>query len=70
LAGDRNGQLLQTLKVWFAQGMQTGRTAECLGVHRNTLDYRMRRVEALCGIDLALTDDRMRLYLALEIGVP
>jgi carbohydrate diacid regulator len=68
VAGDRTGQLRKTVQAWFAQDMQSGRTAVCLGVHRNTLDYRMRRIEKLCGLDLTRTEDRMRLYLALEIG--
>lgn len=65
---DRQGQLLRTLIAWFANGMHMAETAKSLRVHRNTLDYRMRRIQDLCVVDLARTEDRMRLYLALQMS--
>ncbi|TXD45219.1 carbohydrate diacid regulon transcriptional regulator CdaR [Xanthomonas campestris] len=66
LTQDRRGQLLQTLSYWFANGMRMAPTARALGIHRNTLDYRMQRIQDLCTVDLGTTDDCMRLYLALQ----
>ncbi|OCG83002.1 helix-turn-helix domain-containing protein, partial [Xanthomonas euvesicatoria] len=40
---------------------------KALGIHRNTLDYRMQRIQELCAVDLGNTDDCMRLYLALRM---
>ncbi|AEQ98726.1 sugar diacide regulator [Xanthomonas oryzae pv. oryzicola BLS256] len=42
-------------------------TAKALGIHRNTLNYRMQRIQELCAVDLSNTDDCMRLYLALQM---
>ncbi|RYE86707.1 MAG: carbohydrate diacid regulon transcriptional regulator CdaR, partial [Oxalobacteraceae bacterium] len=67
LAQDRRGDLLQTLSVWFGAGMRMAPTAKALAIHRNTLDYRMQRIEELCAVDLRNTDDCMRLYLALQM---
>lgn len=67
VAGDRQGQLHATLAAWFAAGMQHGQTADALGIHRNTLDYRLRRIADLTGLDLDRTEDCVRLYLALDL---
>lgn len=47
--------------------MRMAPTAKVLGIHRNTLDYRMQRIQQLCAVDLSNTDDCMRLYLALQM---
>lgn len=67
LAQERRSQLLKTLSVWFGAGMRMAPTAKVLGIHRNTLDYRMQRIQQLCAVDLSNTDDCMRLYLALQM---
>ncbi|WP_294359557.1 helix-turn-helix domain-containing protein [Propionivibrio sp.] len=36
-------------------------------MHRNTLDYRLRQISELTGLDLANTDDRLLLYVALQL---
>jgi len=66
-AADRKGELARTLAAWFDNGMQHARTAAALGIHRNTLDYRMKRVAEICGVDLGATADLMLLYLALQV---
>ncbi|MBS1165069.1 MAG: Sugar diacid utilization regulator SdaR [Proteobacteria bacterium] len=60
---DRNGQLLITLNTWFEQNMHLGKTAEVLGIHRNTLEYRLRRVRELLGINLSSIEQCFGLYL-------
>ncbi|PWC45835.1 sugar diacid recognition domain-containing protein [Azospirillum sp. TSO22-1] len=67
---NRQEQLLRTLRAWFAHGMQMSTTAQALHVHRNTLDYRMHQIQDLCGVDLSVTEDCMRLYLALHMIDP
>ncbi|BAI74372.1 carbohydrate diacid regulator (plasmid) [Azospirillum sp. B510] len=64
---DRQGQLMRTLSSWFENGMQRPPTAKALNIHRNTLDYRMRRIEEVCGVDLGSTEDCVRLYLGLRM---
>lgn len=66
-AADRKGELARTLGAWFDNGMQHARTALALGIHRNTLDYRMKRIAEICGLDLGATGDLMLLYLALQV---
>ena len=39
-------------------------TAAALYIHRNTLDYRLRRVEELTGLLLARAEDRLLLYVS------
>ena len=41
------------------------RTANVLGIHRNTLEYRVARIAQLAEIDLENADNR----LALELGI-
>ena len=60
--------LRATLRAWFAQRMNTAATARALGVHRNTLDHRLRRVEALTGLALDAMDGALQLYLALQLA--
>ncbi|MBB5191047.1 carbohydrate diacid regulator [Silvimonas terrae] len=67
---DPRGQLRRTLAQWFAHNMQPLATATALHIHRNTLDYRLRRIEEISGLRLAQTDDCMRLYLALQLADP
>jgi DNA-binding PucR family transcriptional regulator len=47
--------LLATLRSFFDNMASTRRVAECLGVHENTIRYRLSRVEQLTG--LAITHD-------------
>lgn len=67
LARDRSGVLLRTLAAWFRQHSQPGATAKALHIHRNTLDYRLQKIAALTGMNLDETDDRLLLYVALQL---
>ncbi|WP_341646611.1 sugar diacid recognition domain-containing protein [Thauera sp. SDU_THAU2] len=64
---DRDGLLQRTLATWFAHDMKSAAAARALGVHRNTLDYRLRRLGELSGLDLARLDDCLLLYIALQL---
>ncbi len=50
----------------FANGTNLQATADALYLHRNSLAYRLRRIEEVCGIDLDDIEDRFRLQLALK----
>jgi len=58
--------LLDTLRTWLTHDASASATAAALYVHRNTVRYRLRRIEALTG--LAMTDPTAlaRLHVALE----
>ncbi len=66
-AADGRGLLRATLVTWFAQDCLAERAAQRLDIHRNTLDYRLRRVGVITGLDLARIDDRLLLYAALQL---
>nr|WP_240973499.1 helix-turn-helix domain-containing protein [Nonomuraea sp. FMUSA5-5] len=46
-----NPDLLRTLTAYLDTGLDRRRTAELLHVHPNTVDYRLRRVVVLTGLD-------------------
>jgi DNA-binding PucR family transcriptional regulator len=55
-----------TLGVFFEEGMSWQRTARRLGVHQNTVMYRVRRAEEILGRPLA--DRRLELESALRLA--
>ncbi|WP_156857917.1 sugar diacid recognition domain-containing protein [Oceanobacillus sp. AG] len=55
--------LLETLSHWFENNMSNKNTAEKLHIHKNTLLYRLKRVEELLGIQLNKTHDLLTLYM-------
>jgi purine catabolism regulator len=64
---ERAGDLEHTLRTWLEAGGRPGETAARLHVHVNTLRNRLARIEELTGRDLDATDDRVDLYLALQV---
>lgn len=48
---DRNPDLPRTLQAYLANDLDRRRTAAALHVHPNTLDYRLRRIVDLTGLD-------------------
>lgn len=64
--GRRSGELEATLRTFLQLDGQYGATADALFIHVNTLRNRLARITALTGRDVARTDDRVDLFLALE----
>ncbi len=62
-----NGELLNTLEGFFAANGNHARAAEALHLHRNTLLYRLSRIETLTGRNLADAETRLCWQLALKI---
>jgi PucR family transcriptional regulator, purine catabolism regulatory protein len=69
LAYDRqnNADLVSTLDAFFAANGSPKEAAERLGVHRNTVLYRLDRIRDITGYDLDDAGLRLRLQLALHI---
>jgi purine catabolism regulator len=63
---DVRRERLETLRALLAHG-SVGEAAAALGVHRNTVAYRVRGIEAATGWRLA--DPELRLPLAVAIGL-
>lgn len=53
----RSNDLLQTLCVFFDSCRSVRRSAASLGVHENTIRYRLSRVAEITGLDLAANPD-------------
>ncbi|AXF78467.1 CdaR family transcriptional regulator [Erwinia tracheiphila] len=66
-AMDNNGLLRRTLNAWFSNNVQPSATAKALYIHRNTLEYRLNRISELTGLNLSHFDDRLLLYVALQL---
>lgn len=66
--GDNNGVLQKTLQTWFKNNVQNGDTANELFIHRNTLEYRLNKIAKLTGLNLAKFDDRLLLYIGLQLN--
>lgn len=66
LDGSRGAELLVTLELFIAQNLDRRAAAKALHVHPNTLDYRLRRVRELTGLDPHQPDDLALLVLALK----
>jgi len=62
---EHNGDLVRTLQVFFATNANASEAADRLYLHRNSLPYRLARVQDLTGLDLK--DPRAR--LALQLGL-
>ncbi|MGW5045838.1 PucR family transcriptional regulator [Streptomyces griseoluteus] len=59
-------ELARTAEVYLDCAGQAGRAAAELGIHRQTLYYRLSRVERLTGLDLDDGEDRLLLHMALK----
>jgi hypothetical protein len=59
-------ELAHTAEVFLDHAGQAGRTAAELGIHRQTLYYRLSRVEKLTGLSLTDGEDRLLLHMALK----
>ncbi|MCX4096746.1 PucR family transcriptional regulator [Nocardia sp. alder85J] len=57
--------LLDTLRIHLATDLNRRRTARELYVHVNTVDYRIKRIQELTGLDVRRPDDRFRLRAGL-----
>ena len=65
---DRGGVLLQTLGAYLATNGSPTDAADRLHLHRNTVLYRLGRLEDLLQVDLRDAEVRLALHLALKIG--
>ncbi|MFI5667605.1 helix-turn-helix domain-containing protein [Streptomyces sp. NPDC051704] len=66
LLGPAHRELARTAELFLDCAGQAGRAAAALGIHRQTLYYRLARVEQLTGLDLDEGEDRLLLHMALK----
>jgi purine catabolism regulator len=61
------GSLVETIDAYFNHHANVSQTAESLFIHRNTLLYRLERIQELTGQDINQADMRLALHLALKL---
>ncbi len=62
-----DSELLYTLYQYLFLGEDTKKTAQVLHIHRNTMYYRLEKLKALLGDDLATGDGMAQLLLSFKI---
>jgi carbohydrate diacid regulator len=62
---DHEPELLATIEAFFAENCAPSSTASRLGVHRNTLGYRLDKIASLTGLDPRCFDDALQIRIAL-----
>jgi DNA-binding PucR family transcriptional regulator len=58
--------LLFTLKIYLENERNVIKTAELLFIHRNTLSYRIKKIQDLCRFNLENSKLRLRLLFSLQ----
>jgi len=59
--------LMPTVEAWFQESGNMALAAQRLNVHRNTLSYRLQRIEALTACSFSNPHDRLNISVALLI---
>jgi sugar diacid utilization regulator len=60
------GDLVRTLEAYLEKGGALAEAASLLTVHRNTLLYRISRIEEIADVDLRNVEQRLNLHVALK----
>jgi PucR C-terminal helix-turn-helix domain len=68
LRDEGHADLVHTLETFVACRFDRARTSAALHVHRNTLAYRLRRIEEITGLDLGSPRDLACVFLSLQVG--
>jgi sugar diacid utilization regulator len=63
-----NPELVETATAYLGHGGNVQQTAEDLMVHRQTVYYRLQRIEQVTGLDLTAGDQRLLLHLGLTLA--
>ena len=62
-----DGDMARTLETYFSYLGNLARAAGALHLHRNSLSYRLRRIEELLGVSLEDAEACFRIQLALKL---
>jgi carbohydrate diacid regulator len=61
-------ETLATIKTFFDNNLNVSETARQLFIHRNTLVYRMEKLEKATGLDIRTFEDAMTFRIALMVS--
>lgn len=64
---DEQMKWVNLLQVFFTHNSSIGKTAEALFIHKNTLQYRLKKLKQLTGYDPRNINEAMVLYLAVKL---
>lgn len=62
-----DGEALNTIQKFFENNLNVSETSRQLYVHRNTLVYRLEKIEKVTGLDIRTFEDAMTFKLALMV---
>ena len=65
---NKGTELVRTLETYFDVNQMQQQAAHQLGIHLNTLKYRLRRIEEILGTDPFLVDGQLSFYLATKLA--
>ena len=64
---DATGELVATLRAYLGHDLNVGRAAKQLGVHPNTVRYRLGRIEAISGTSTRNFHDLVQVYATVVL---
>lgn len=64
---DKSGELIQTLETYLLNFFDVEKTAEALHLHRNSVYYRLKKMEAIYYVDF--TNEVEKLHLLFSVGL-
>jgi purine catabolism regulator len=65
---EQGTELVSTLEAFLGNNGNVVQTARALDVHRNTVVYRLERIQEITGADLDSAEDRLNVSVAVKIG--
>ncbi|MCR5232502.1 MAG: helix-turn-helix domain-containing protein [Lachnospiraceae bacterium] len=66
--GDIDDEILSTVKKFFDNSLNVSETSRQLFVHRNTLVYRIEKLQKMTGLDVRVFEDALTLKIALMVA--
>lgn len=67
LSPKKSVSLLETLSAYFDNGFDAAAAASALGIHKNSVVYRLKRISEICSVDLS--DGRQAAMLIVELAL-
>lgn len=64
-----DNELIKTINVYFQNNLNVSETARNLYIHRNTLAYRLEKIQRITGLDLTRFDDAAFLRFILTLMI-